>query len=196
MTRPGSVLAAAATLVLSGAGAAHAETMPQLDFSNPLLTSQVVWGALIFVVFYLAVSRWGLPLVGEVLENRARRIEADLEQARLAKQDADRAVAELQAARRQAYAEAQKAISDAIEQAQQEAARQAREANERLEQQIAESERRIQEARTRALGALRQVATETAAEVVARLTERPADPARVAEAVGAVLAERQLASAA
>ena len=34
-------------------GVAHAEGMPQLDFANPLTTSQVVWGALIFIVLYI-----------------------------------------------------------------------------------------------------------------------------------------------
>ena len=38
--------------------------MPQLDFANPLTTSQVVWGAIIFVVLYVLLSRIGLPKVG------------------------------------------------------------------------------------------------------------------------------------
>ena len=30
-----------------------AQGMPQLDFANPLTLSQVVWGAIIFIVFLL-----------------------------------------------------------------------------------------------------------------------------------------------
>ena len=30
--------------------------MPQLDFTTPLTTSQVVWGAIIFVVLYILLS--------------------------------------------------------------------------------------------------------------------------------------------
>ena len=39
--------------------------MPQLDFANPLTTSQVVWGAIIFVVLYILLSRIALPKVGD-----------------------------------------------------------------------------------------------------------------------------------
>ena len=69
----------AALLLLPAA--AMAEGMPQLDFANPLTTSQVVWGAVIFIVLYLLLSRVGLPRVGAVLEERARHIASDLETA-------------------------------------------------------------------------------------------------------------------
>ena len=36
---------------------ARAEGMPQLDFGNPLTISQVVWGAIIFIVLYVLLSR-------------------------------------------------------------------------------------------------------------------------------------------
>ena len=55
--------------------------MPQLDFANPLTTSQVVWGAIIFAVLYVLLSRIGLPKVGAVIEERARHIASDLETA-------------------------------------------------------------------------------------------------------------------
>ena len=47
--------------------------MPQIDFTTPLTTSQVVWGAVIFIVLYFTLSRNALPLVASVLEERARR---------------------------------------------------------------------------------------------------------------------------
>ena len=62
------VLPLAAFLLLPSL--AIAEGMPQLDFANPLTTWQVIWGAIIFILFYLLVSRWGLPQVGSVLEMR------------------------------------------------------------------------------------------------------------------------------
>ena len=75
-----------------------AEGMPQLDFSNPLTSIQVVWGAIIFIVLYILLSRWALPQVGEVLDERAATIEADLEAARAPKAQADDGVTELTAA--------------------------------------------------------------------------------------------------
>ena len=71
------------------AAAMAAGGMPQLDFQNPLTLSQVVWGAIIFVVLYILLSRFALPKVGEVLEERAAHIARDLEGARAAKSKAD-----------------------------------------------------------------------------------------------------------
>jgi F-type H+-transporting ATPase subunit b len=190
MKRCGLAGASAACLVAS---AAHAETMPQLDFGNKLLTAQVIWGALIFLVFYLLVSRWGLPKVGAILEMRADTIARDLDQARAAKSDADQAVAELTAARRAAYAQSQAAIADAALKAKTEAAARSAEQAARLDAQLAQSEARIATARAAAMGALREVAVDAASAVVARLTQRAADEARVADAVGQVLATRGLA---
>ena len=77
--------------------AARAEGMPQLDFANPLTTSQVVWGAIIFAVLYVLASRFALPKVAAVLEERATHIAPTWRRAG-AKHKADAAVAELTAA--------------------------------------------------------------------------------------------------
>jgi hypothetical protein len=55
--------------------AAQAEGMPQLDFANPLTTSQVVWGAIIFAALVSSVARnpaarervFGLAILGFAL---------------------------------------------------------------------------------------------------------------------------------
>jgi F-type H+-transporting ATPase subunit b len=183
-----------AAIFLMAAGSAHADTMPQLDFKNPLVLSQVVWGALIFAGFYGLASRWGLPKVGAILEMRANTIAADLDQARDAMAQADAAVAELNAARKKAYAQSQAEIADATAKAKAEAAARAAEQDARLDAKLAESEAQIHRARAAALGALREVATETAQAVVARLTDGHADYHRIDAAVGDLLAERGLAA--
>ena len=107
-----------------------------------------------------------------------------------AKVNADSAVAELTEATRKARAEAQAAINEAVEQAKKEAAERSHVLNERLEGQLRDAEQRIAAARKDALGALRQVATETASLVVGRLTGHAADPQAIEGAVGAALAAR------
>lgn len=174
--------------------AAHADTMPQLDFGNKLLTAQVVWGAIIFAAFYLLASRWGLPRVGAILEMRAGTIAADLETANASKAAADKAVAELNAARRAAYAQSQAAVAAATAQAKADAAERAASQDARLDAQLKDSEAQIGQARAAAMGALRQVAGETALAVVSRLTDGHADAGRVDAAVGTLLAERGLAA--
>ena len=184
----------AVALSLIAASAAHADTMPQLDPAHGLLVSQVVWGAIIFAAFYLLVSRWGLPRVGSILAMRAGTVAADLERAHADKADADRAVAELNAARRTAYAQSQAAVAEATAQAKTEAASRSAAQEARLDAQLAESEARIGAARTAAMGALHQVASETANAVVARLTGGYADAQRVDQAVRDLLAQRGLAA--
>ena len=166
------------------------EGMPQLDFANPLTKAQVVWGAIIFVVLYLLVARWGLPRVTSVLEERAARIAADLDAARVAKANADTAVAELTEATQRARAEAQTAINRAADKAKQIAAAQAVELNARLDAQLAEAEGRIAAARGSAVSALRQVARETADTMITRLTGTQVDTHTLDRAVAAALAAR------
>ena len=171
--------------------AARAEGMPQLDFANKLTTSQVVWGAIIFVVLYILASRLALPQVGAVLEQRAGHIARDLEAARTAKAGADAAVAELTQATREAHAGAQARIAQALETAKTAAAEQAALLNAQLDTQIHAAEQRIAVARAAALGALGQVATETAHAVVLRLTGAAIDRATVDRAAAAELAARR-----
>jgi F-type H+-transporting ATPase subunit b len=184
---------------LTGAGlaallpaAAMAAGMPQLDFSTPLTISQVVWGSIIFYLLYRLLGRSALPWVSSVLEERAEKISVDLNGAREAKTRADAGVDEANEATAHARAEAQAAINAAVEEAKKAAAIQTETLNARLEKQLADSEAQIAAARASAMSALRQVATDTAATVVTRLTGVSADANRVNDAVGAALAARGL----
>lgn len=164
--------------------------MPQLDFANPLTIAQVVWMALIFGGLYLLLARWALPQVASVVESRAHRITVDLDSARIAKAESDSAIAEVTEATRKASADAQAAIGAAIAHAKAEASQQARADDERLTAQLAQAEQRIGAARVAAMGALRQVATETAETVILRLTGQPAAPGAVATAIGNAMTAR------
>ncbi len=187
LTRAASL---AAIVLLIAPASAMAQGMPQLNFKNPLTLDQVGWGAVIFLIFFLLCWLWGLPQVSRVLEQRASAIAADLEAARSVKSEADAAIAEMTEAIAHARAEAQGAINAAVDKAKQESAARASTLNERLETQLREAEQRIAAARSAAMRALRQVATDAAGTVIARLTGSPPDPARVERAVGAALAVR------
>jgi F-type H+-transporting ATPase subunit b len=170
--------------------AAMAEGMPQLDFKTPLTISQVVWGTIIFVVLYILLSRNALPQVESVLQERAATISKDLDEARAAQVSADAGMAEADAATAKARAEAQAAINAALDEAKQAAAAQAEVLNARLEKQLQDSEAQIAQARASAMGALRQVATETAAVVLTRLTGTAPDAGRLDGAIRSALAAR------
>ena len=184
------LILAAAALLISAAGP-EKEGMPQLDFANPLTISQIVWGVIIFALFYVMLSRWALPKVSEVVDARHATVAGDLNTARLAKAEADGAVAELSAATRQARAEAQAAVASATQKAKVDAAARSAEMNQRLDAQLAEAESRIGQARSAAMGALRQVASEAAMSVVTRLTGHAPDNAVIDTAVGELLPRGQ-----
>jgi F-type H+-transporting ATPase subunit b len=195
--RPASTMKLFGRIIpLVGAGllmlpaAAMAKGMPQLDFSTPLTISQVVWGAIIFIVLYIMLSRNGLPLVASVLEERAGKIAKDLDEARAAKASADAGMTEAEQATAKARAEAQAAINAALDEAKKAAAAQAEMLNARLDKQLQDAEAQIAQARAAAMSALRQVATETAATVVTRLTGTAPDAARLDSAIGSALAAR------
>lgn len=192
--RPTTIMRLCGRMVLPGLlmlpGVARAAGMPQLDFSTKLTLSQVVWGAIIFALLYFLLSRTGLPWVAEVLEERATRIAKDLDEAHAAKASADVGMTEADQATAKARAEAQAAINAALEEAKNAAAVQSEALNARLEKQLQESESQIAEARASAMRALRQVATETAATVVTRLTGSAPDAARLDGAIGSALAAR------
>lgn len=189
-----SICCGAALGSLTLAGAAHAASnLPQMDFSNPLNLSQVVWLVIILVALYFIVAYWALPSVGSVLADRAQRIQADLDAAHAAKMEADAAVAELRATIKSARDEAQAAITKAIEDAKVHAAKQAEDLARTLDAQLAQAEAEIAAARTDALRAIRPIATETAALLIGRLSGVAPDEGRLGRGIDHALAARGLA---
>ena len=87
------------------------------------------------------------------------------------------------------------AINAALDEAKVAAASQAEVLNTRLEKQLQESETQIGQARASAMSALRQVATETAATVVTRLTGKEPDAGRLDSAIGSALTARGIGQA-
>ncbi len=179
----------AAGLLMVSAPRALAAGMPQLDFANPLTKWQVIWGAVIFVLLYLLLSNSALPRVASVLEQRRSRIEGDLEAAREAKSEADRAIEMLRQERRAAAAEAQANLDRVIAEAREQAVVRTREMNARLETQLAAAEAQIGAERQRAMASLRTIASDTAQLLVERVTGLPADRSLVETRVDGVLAD-------
>ena len=193
------VLTLAALPVMAQVAAEHgrpessAGGMPQLDFANPWTIAQVVWMLIIFGTLYFVMAQYALPQVEGVLAARRARIEGDLETAQAAKHRADAAMAEHKAATARARAEAQGAINAATTRALDEATTRSEALNARLAAQIDAAEVRIGAARDTAMGALRQVAAETADALVTKLIGKT-DTAAVGQAVDRELAARSLAT--
>jgi len=196
-----SVVLALAALALSiptvvlAAGPEHVPVtgMPQLAFTHPeqgrFLIAQVVWMAIIFAALYWLVKNVGLPRVAEVLDMRQQRIQGDLEAAQRMKEDADAAMVAHREATARARAEAVGSVASAVQAAEAENHKRAEVLNARLAAQVAAAEERIGRARVAAMGALREVASETTAAVMTKLVGST-DAASVSAAVDRVLAAR------
>ncbi len=182
-------LLSSAMLPVAG-GTAFAAGMPQLQFANPLTLGQVFWGAVIFLVLYLLLSRSALPRVGAVLDERRARIDGDLDAAKAARNEADQAIAALRRARSEAAVEASAMVDKVVAEARAQAAARNAEMNARLEAEIARAEAEVAAARATALGAIRPVASGTAQLLVERLIGHPGDAALVESKVDAALAAR------
>jgi F-type H+-transporting ATPase subunit b len=185
--------AIAALTLVPTAAFAEGQTMPQMDFHNPLTFDQVLWMVVILLVLYFTLSRWGLPQIGKVLEHRAATIAADLEAARAAKAAADQAVAELNKTMNDARHAAQAEIANAVNAAKSQALADARALAAKLDAQLEESEAQINAARSAALAAIKPVAANTAAVMLARLTDETPDDATLSGQIDAALAARQAA---
>ncbi|MCP5372572.1 MAG: F0F1 ATP synthase subunit B' [Hyphomicrobiales bacterium] len=162
--------------------------MPQLDPNT--FSPQLVWLAIAFVALYLIMAKVALPKVGEVLDERQRRIEDSLERATELEAEA-RAVAEAyEASLAEARSRAQDAIKAVRDAAAGEAAQRQADLGEKLAADVQAAESRIAGQRDEAFAGLRDMAVEVAREAAAKLVGQEADAAAAGRAVDAVLEER------
>ncbi len=161
--------------------------MPQFDPSS--FASQLFWLAVMFAALYWVVARLAVPRIGEVLEQRARVIQDDLDRAQALKAETDRALAAYDKAMADARAQAyehmkamqadMKAIAD----------KRTTEVSNDVAAQIGQAEARINAAKQAALESIKGVAAETARDVVAKLAGLSPDAGAVDNAVAAALKE-------
>jgi len=163
--------------------------MPQFDLNT--FPPQLVWLAITFVVMYLLMARVALPRVADVLETRQDRIADDLDQADQLKQQAEKVMAEYEAALAEARAEAQAILAKSAADTAAAAERQSAEVTERLGNQANAAAQRIAAAKAEALAELKDVAADLAKAAADRLTGGDVPPTEVDTAVQQAIQEAQ-----
>ena len=147
--------------------------MPQFDPS--VWSPQIIWLIVSFVALYYIMSRFVLPRLNEILEEREFRISDSLRRAENLKQEAEQAVAAYEQTMADARAKAQAQIQASHERAERLAAERQAELGDRLVDEIAAAEARIAAARTEAVAGIRDMAADVAGLAVEKLVgTRPA----------------------
>ncbi|GAA0595818.1 F0F1 ATP synthase subunit B' [Caenispirillum bisanense] len=161
--------------------------MPQFDPTS--FPSQLFWLVVTFVVLYVLISRFAIPRIGDVMEQRQKMMDDDLDRAAQLKAEAENAVQTYEKALAEARAKAHEVMKAATDEMSRKAEERNREVAGRLAQQIADGEARIAAARDQALASVRDVATDAAKAIAGKLADVSLADDKVDAAVGAALQE-------
>ena len=182
---------AAMAPVVMGTGpalAAEGGGMPQLNVHD--FVPQLVWLAILFVALYLVMSKVALPRVGDALQLRADRIKEDLDRAAAHKDETEKIVAAYEKARTEARNKAAAVSRQTAESLAKTSAERQAKVSEELAGKIKSAETGIAAARDRAMGEIRNVAADIAADAARRLVGLQVGAPDAQAAVAAVLKER------
>lgn len=149
------------------ADAASSGGMPQLDFST--WGNQIFWLVLTLIVIYFVLSRVALPRIAAILAERQGTITSDLAAAEDLKAKAQEAEAAYEKALVDARAEAHRIVAEAKAEIQGDLDAAVAKADAEIAAKSAESEKAIAEIRAGAMEAVKDVATETAQEIVSAM---------------------------
>ncbi|MGE3474469.1 MAG: F0F1 ATP synthase subunit B' [Rhodospirillaceae bacterium] len=161
--------------------------MPQFDPST--FSSQIFWLVVTFVLLYWVVAKIAVPRIGEVLDQRARVIQEDLNRALALKGETDQAVQAYEKAMAAARDQAGEHMRAVTNEAKATADARTAELSATVGKQVAEAEARIAKAKEDALASLRGIAADTAKDVVAKLAGLSPSQADLDAAVTAALKE-------
>jgi len=161
--------------------------MPQFDSST--YVSQLFWLAVMFVALYWIVSKIAVPRIGEVLEQRARVIQNDLDRATQLKAETDAAIAAYEKAMTGARAQAYEHMRVIQENMKAVADKRTADVTAQVAKQISEAEARIASAKQAALESIKGMAAETARDIVAKLAGLSPDAGIVDAAVTTAIKE-------
>jgi F-type H+-transporting ATPase subunit b len=141
--------------------------MPQLNPAD--FAPQLIWLAIIFTVFYFALSTMALPRIEKVLKDRKAKIGGDIEAAREAQHDADTEAERYDAEITAAKAKGHTTIRASREKLGVELAQKRGELDAQLAEKAAETEKRVQALLERASGEMEAMTASVVSDIVKAL---------------------------
>ena len=142
--------------------------LPQLDFTT--WPTQIFWLVVSFALAYILMWRVALPRIGSVLEERHNRIQGDLKRAKAASENAEQARQAFEVMLAESREKASAVMREATESIRNKMERKIKTSNASTAEKMAEAESDIAEAKARAMIDVVDIASTSAAEAVAQLT--------------------------
>jgi F-type H+-transporting ATPase subunit b len=143
------------------------KVFPPLDAGT--FVPQLVWLALTLGLLYVLLRRVVLPRVGEAIEERADRIERDLEQAEKLRAETQDALANYEQALAEARAKSNAMAKSMRDKLTAEVDKERAKVDAAIAAKLSEAERRIADTKAKALGGVGDIAGDVAGAIVARL---------------------------
>ena len=154
------------TSVLAAGG--EATGLPQLDITT--WPNQLFWLVVTFGIGYIIMSRMITPRIGNVLEQRGRTIEDDLNRAKEAEAEAQAMKAEFEASLDDARAKAADAAQKAMSEAKAKAEESEAELSAKLAKKTKAAEAKLAKIRDEALANINEMASEVTQDAVKAVT--------------------------
>ena len=142
--------------------------LPQLH--SPDFAPQLFWLVLTFAALYWIMSRIALPRIGEVIEERRDRIQRDLAAAERLKGETDKALETYEKALADARGSASAIARQTRDDLATEVDKERKTLEDDLSRKLADAEEAIAATKTKALESVKDIAGETASDIVKALT--------------------------
>ncbi len=178
-----------------GGGETHSETghhgggdypgaFPPFDPAT--FSSQLLWLAITFGLFYFLMSRIAIPRIASILEVRHDRISQDLDEANRLKEEADAAHAAYEHELAEAKAKAHDIAREAADAAQEEANEKRTAVEAELNDKLAEAEKKIASIKEKAMAEVGTIAGDITGDIVQAMSGAKVTKAEITKAVKAV----------
>ncbi len=155
--------------------------LPQLNVQD--FTPQLFWLVVTFVLLYWLMAKVALPRIGDVIEERRDRIQRDLAAAERLKGDTDKALETYEKALADARGSASAIARQTRDSLNAEVDKERKAIEDQLAAKLASAEESIAATKTKALASVKDIAGDTAASIVAALTNVNVSKDDIARAV-------------
>lgn len=147
--------------------------MPQLEISTYL--PQLFWLGIFFIILYIGMARWIVPLISSILESRSTKLYLMMKEAEHLKKQADALRVYMDEALQQSQQQARHVMSSTIQELKQAHKMEEQHLHQELSQRIYAAERKLEETQKEALFRAKKSIYELSQQMCLKLTGQNPD---------------------